>query len=160
MLILGEGNHNFHHSFPCDFRNGFCKTDWDPTKWLIYLIHRFTTQIPTVRRTPDSEVERARQQVIAEKTPSDRRPLPRPREFPVIRSSQIKEQYRDEPVIVLNGYVIDVGEFAKEHPGGEGLLRAGYGGRDLSEGFRKLNHHSRHARGLVEDMRIAQVVDD
>jgi len=62
-------------------------------------------------------------------------------------------------VIVLEGYVIDVGAFAPEHPGGESLLRAGYGGRDLSEGFWKLNRHTRHARGLVEDMRIAWVLD-
>ena len=61
---------------------------------------------------------------------------------------------------MLEGYVIDVGAFAREHPGGEGLLRAGYGGRDLSEGFCKLNHHTRHAKGLVEDMRIAQVIND
>jgi cytochrome b involved in lipid metabolism len=63
-------------------------------------------------------------------------------------------------VILLEGYIVDVARFAKEHPGGEGLLRAGYGGRDLSEGFWKLNHHTRHARGLVEDMRIGRVVAD
>jgi cytochrome b involved in lipid metabolism len=63
-------------------------------------------------------------------------------------------------VIILEGYAVDVGAFAKEHPGGEGLLRAGFGGRDLSEGFWKLNHHTRHARGLVEDMRVAKVISD
>jgi stearoyl-CoA desaturase (Delta-9 desaturase) len=157
-LILGEGNHNFHHSFPCDYRNGVRNADWDPSKWIIYLIHKFTTQIPSVRRTPDSEVERARQRVLHERTFSVRPPQ-KPRDLPVIRESQVKDRFCGLPVIVLERYVIDVGAFAKEHPGGEGLLRAGYGGRDLSEGFQKLNHHTRRARGLVEDMRIAMVID-
>jgi len=110
-----------------------------------------------VRRTPNAEVERARQRVLFETSPS-LQPLSKPRDLPVIQASQIKERFMGRPVIVLEGYVVDVGKFAKEHPGGEGLLRAGYGGRDLSEGFWKLNHHTRHARGLVEDMRIARVV--
>lgn len=158
MLILGEGNHNFHHSFPCDFRNGVRKTDWDPSKWIIYLLHRYTTQIPLVRRTPDSEVERARQRVLHEKTSFVRTPQ-KLRDLPVIQESQVKDRFRGLPMIILEGYVVDVGAFSREHPGGEGLLRAGYGGRDLSEGFQKLNHHTRHARGLVEDMRIAKVID-
>ena len=83
----------------------------------------------------------------------------KPKDLPSIPARDVKERFRGRPVIVLEGYVVDVGAFAREHPGGEGLLRAGYGGRDLSEGFWKLNHHTRHARGLVEDMRIARVVD-
>jgi stearoyl-CoA desaturase (delta-9 desaturase) len=159
-LISGEGNHNFHHSFPSDFRNGFRATDWDPTKWIIYLLHKFTTQIPIVRRTPDSEVERARQRVLSEQRLSSQQSNTKPRELLKIRKSQVQDKFHGQAVIVLEGYVIDVGAFAREHPGGEGLLRAGYGGRDLSEGFYKLNHHTRHAKGLVEDMRIAQVIND
>jgi len=111
-----------------------------------------------VRRTPNSEVERARQRVVIERASSGRPPA-KPRHLPVIPASEVKERFRGQPVIVLEDFVVDVGAFAKEHPGGEGLLRAGYGGRDLSEGFRKLNHHTRHAKGLVEDMRIAQITD-
>ena len=159
LTPLGEGNHNFHHSFPCDFRNGFRKTDWDPTKWIIFLLHTFTSQIPSVRRTPDAAVERARDRVIVETYPNRLQQFHRPRDLPEIRKSEVVERFKGRPVIVLEGYVVDVGEFAKEHPGGEGLLRTGYGGRDLSEGFWKLNHHTRHARGLVEDMRIAKIIN-
>lgn len=38
-------------------------------------------------------------------------------------------------VIVFEGYALDVRVFAKEHLCGEGLLRAGYGGRYLLEGL-------------------------
>jgi len=123
------------------------------------VLHKYTSQIPTVRRTPDAQVERAREKVVYEETYRTL-PLPRPRDLPVLRASDVKERYRGDPVIVLEGYLIDVGAFVSEHPGGEGLLRSGFGGRDLSEGFWKLNHHTRHARGLVEDMRIARVVKD
>lgn len=37
LLTLGEGYHNFHHEFAADYRNGVHPTNWDPTKWLIYL---------------------------------------------------------------------------------------------------------------------------
>jgi cytochrome b involved in lipid metabolism len=114
-----------------------------------------------VRRTPDEDVLRARQRVLLETYPEGHFiERPRPRGLPVMSARQVKDHYQGKAVIILDGYAVDVAGFARSHPGGEGLLRAGYGGRDLSEGFRKLNHHTRHARALVEDMRIAQVVND
>lgn len=35
LLTMGEGYHNFHHRFATDYRNGFRRHQWDPTKWLI-----------------------------------------------------------------------------------------------------------------------------
>jgi stearoyl-CoA desaturase (Delta-9 desaturase) len=35
VLTFGEGYHNFHHTFPSDFRNAVRWWQWDPTKWLI-----------------------------------------------------------------------------------------------------------------------------
>jgi stearoyl-CoA desaturase (delta-9 desaturase) len=103
-------------------------------------------------------VLRACERVVIER--SGERPVERPRDLPHVSVSEIKERFQEKAVIVLDGYVVDVAGFAKEHPGGEGLLRAGYGGRDLSHEFRTLNHHTRHARGLVEDMRIARLVGE
>ncbi|MGB6976322.1 MAG: fatty acid desaturase [Gammaproteobacteria bacterium] len=40
FLTLGEGFHNFHHQFPLDYRNGIRFFDFDPTKWVIYLLSR------------------------------------------------------------------------------------------------------------------------
>lgn len=36
FLALGEGYHNYHHSFPNDYRNGTQALHFDSTKWLIY----------------------------------------------------------------------------------------------------------------------------
>ncbi len=35
LLTFGEGYHNFHHTFPIDYRNGIRFFHYDPTKWLI-----------------------------------------------------------------------------------------------------------------------------
>lgn len=35
MITLGEGYHNFHHTFPVDYRNGVRPYQFDPSKWLI-----------------------------------------------------------------------------------------------------------------------------
>lgn len=35
LLTFGEGYHNFHHTFPLDYRNGIRFFHYDPTKWLI-----------------------------------------------------------------------------------------------------------------------------
>jgi stearoyl-CoA desaturase (delta-9 desaturase) len=35
LFTYGEGYHNFHHVFPSDYRNGYERHHWDPTKWLI-----------------------------------------------------------------------------------------------------------------------------
>jgi stearoyl-CoA desaturase (delta-9 desaturase) len=38
LFTYGEGYHNFHHEFAMDYRNGFEPYQWDPTKWLIYVL--------------------------------------------------------------------------------------------------------------------------
>ena len=36
VLAFGEGYHNYHHSFPFDYRNGIKGWHFDPAKWTIY----------------------------------------------------------------------------------------------------------------------------
>jgi stearoyl-CoA desaturase (delta-9 desaturase) len=35
FLALGEGYHNYHHTYPQDYRNGIRLYHFDPTKWMI-----------------------------------------------------------------------------------------------------------------------------
>ena len=37
LLTLGEGYHNFHHTFPADYRNGLRWFHFDPGKWVIWI---------------------------------------------------------------------------------------------------------------------------
>jgi stearoyl-CoA desaturase (delta-9 desaturase) len=59
LVSMGEGYHNFHHTFPADYRNGIWGCQFDPTKWAlralaaVHLARR-------LRRTPRLLVVRAR----------------------------------------------------------------------------------------------------
>ncbi len=40
LLTFGEGYHNYHHTFAHDYRNGTRWYHFDPTKWMIWLLHK------------------------------------------------------------------------------------------------------------------------
>ncbi|MBA3957753.1 MAG: fatty acid desaturase [Parachlamydiaceae bacterium] len=40
ILTFGEGYHNYHHTFANDYRNGVRWFHFDPTKWLIWTLHK------------------------------------------------------------------------------------------------------------------------
>ena len=40
LLTFGEGYHNYHHTFAYDYRNGIRWYHFDPTKWLIWMLHK------------------------------------------------------------------------------------------------------------------------
>ena len=40
FLSFGEGYHNYHHSFQADYRNGPRLYNWDPSKWLIWMMEK------------------------------------------------------------------------------------------------------------------------
>jgi stearoyl-CoA desaturase (Delta-9 desaturase) len=35
LVSMGEGYHNYHHTFPSDYRNGVLAHQFDPTKWIL-----------------------------------------------------------------------------------------------------------------------------
>lgn len=41
LLTYGEGYHNYHHTFSQDYRNGIRWYHFDPTKWIIWTLHKF-----------------------------------------------------------------------------------------------------------------------
>jgi stearoyl-CoA desaturase (delta-9 desaturase) len=49
LVTFGEGYHSFHHRFPFDYRNGVRWWQFDPSKWLIWLLAR--TGLASARRT-------------------------------------------------------------------------------------------------------------
>jgi stearoyl-CoA desaturase (delta-9 desaturase) len=58
FLTYGEGYHNYHHIFQSDYRNGIRWWQWDPTKWMIALCHRFGLA-SNLNRVSDFKVQRA-----------------------------------------------------------------------------------------------------
>ena len=50
LLTFGEGYHNYHHEFQHDYRNGVKPWQFDPTKWMAWLLSkvRLTSDLRTV----------------------------------------------------------------------------------------------------------------
>lgn len=66
LLTLGEGYHNFHHTFPTDYRNGVRKFHFDPTKWLIYGLS-LVGLARRLMRVPDPVILKARLRTEAQR---------------------------------------------------------------------------------------------
>ena len=62
LFTLGEGYHNYHHEFQYDYRNGVKPWQWDPTKWLIWVLSKIgvTSQL---RRVPAEKISAAQEAV-------------------------------------------------------------------------------------------------
>lgn len=174
LLTGGEGNHNYHHAFPHDFRSGPSKLDWDPSKWIILTLHRLGL-IHGLRRAKEDDIADAVEYMRQKHEPNQ----------PQILSDDSDEGYQEKSMnaqdlavyrqnkpasclLVLDGFVLDVTSYLGEHPGGAAILRE-YSVR--ADGHQKnpkevqwaffggLNIHSRSARRVMRSMRIARFSD-
>jgi stearoyl-CoA desaturase (delta-9 desaturase) len=64
LFTLGEGYHNYHHEFQYDYRNGVKPWQWDPTKWLIWVLSKLGVT-SHLRRVPAEKIAAAQQTVSA-----------------------------------------------------------------------------------------------
>jgi stearoyl-CoA desaturase (delta-9 desaturase) len=64
ILTLGEGYHNYHHTFPNDYRNGVRYYHFDPTKWVVWALSKIRVTWD-LNRAPDPVIQRARETVLA-----------------------------------------------------------------------------------------------
>ncbi len=62
VLAFGEGYHNYHHSFPFDYRNGVKVWQFDPAKWTIWTLSRLGLA-RDLRRAPEAAVLKAKIEV-------------------------------------------------------------------------------------------------
>jgi stearoyl-CoA desaturase (delta-9 desaturase) len=53
IITLGEGYHNFHHSFQMDYRNGVRWWQLDPTKWFVWTLSKAGVTRDLRRAAPD-----------------------------------------------------------------------------------------------------------
>ncbi|HKV06785.1 MAG TPA: fatty acid desaturase, partial [Thermoanaerobaculia bacterium] len=66
VLAFGEGYHNYHHSFPFDYRNGVKVWQFDPAKWMIWTLSKVGLA-RDLRRAPEAVVLKAKIEVQFEK---------------------------------------------------------------------------------------------
>ena len=55
LVTFGEGYHNYHHSYQSDYRNGPLWYNFDPSKWLIYILSLFGLAYALRRGAPVQE---------------------------------------------------------------------------------------------------------
>ena len=67
LLTCGEGYHNYHHTFPYDYRNGVQLYQYDPGKWLIFGLSRIGLA-SNLRRTPNHCIIQARMETYKQLT--------------------------------------------------------------------------------------------
>ncbi|MEY2491074.1 MAG: hypothetical protein QOH24_25 [Verrucomicrobiota bacterium] len=68
LFTLGEGYHNYHHEFQHDYRNGVKPWQWDPTKWLIWVLSKLHITSGLRRVAPEKIA--AAQQAVSMKSSS------------------------------------------------------------------------------------------
>jgi stearoyl-CoA desaturase (delta-9 desaturase) len=65
LLTYGEGYHNFHHTFPSDYRNGIKWYHFDPTKWLIKTL-TVVGLAEKLKKAPERLINEAKAKVMQE----------------------------------------------------------------------------------------------
>ena len=75
LLAFGEGYHNYHHSFPFDYRNGVKVWQFDPAKWTIWTLSRLGLA-RDLRRAPEAAVLKAKIEVQFERAKERLQQLP------------------------------------------------------------------------------------
>ena len=58
LLTFGEGYHNYHHMYQSDYRNGPFWYNFDPSKWLIWLLGKMNLAYDLRRRQGTSNINR------------------------------------------------------------------------------------------------------
>ncbi|KAF7339125.1 Stearoyl-CoA desaturase [Mycena venus] len=164
LVTCGEGSHNFH-SFPHDWRSGPHSLSWDPSKWIIYALHRLGL-VSSLRSVRDEDLKEAMQYMHHKNMHG----VPQPQEGAPWDGEtwdiqQAHEYIQSKPgrcLVVIEDYFVDVTPYLGEHPGGATLLGkySVHPQKDLIEASWAfdggLNNHSRSARKRMREFRIAQ----
>ena len=69
LFTFGEGYHNFHHEFQHDYRNGVKPWQFDPTKWMIWLLSKLGL-VSNLRTVPEEKIIKAQiaeQEILLQK---------------------------------------------------------------------------------------------
>ncbi|KAI0461365.1 hypothetical protein LJB42_001033 [Komagataella kurtzmanii] len=164
LITFGEGQHNFHHEFPSDCRNGVEWYDFDPVKWVIFTLNALGV-IYNVHATPSTAINQLRVQQAQRILDKERSQLNwgiRIDKLPTLTSAEFsklaKESQPERALVVISGIVHDVTPFLHDHPGGVALIKSSIG-KDATNAFNgAVYSHSNAARNLLATMRIAVIL--
>ncbi|GBE87551.1 delta 9-fatty acid desaturase protein [Sparassis latifolia] len=156
LVTIGEGYHNFHHQFPMDFRNAIKWYQYDPTKWFISVCE-FLGLATHLKVFPENEVRKGQLTMELKRLRKAQEGLlfaPDLDELPVISWDSFREQAERRPLVVIGGFIHDVGHFMDEHPGGRHLVAKNIGRDATTAFFGGVYDHSNAAHNLLSMMRV------
>ncbi|KAL6949823.1 hypothetical protein ACO0QE_000485 [Hanseniaspora vineae] len=168
FFTFGETQHNFHHEFPGDYRNSNKWYVIDFQKWIIYALYQvgLVTRLHTTNSKQIRQAEIQQEQRNLDKlrrtllwgVPIEKLPIITAQQF----SSMAEKEYklRKRALVCVEGIVHDVTPWVRDHPGGPALIEMAIG-KDASDAFNGgVYLHSKAARNLMANMRIAVVVSN
>jgi stearoyl-CoA desaturase (Delta-9 desaturase) len=153
FLVGGEGNHNFHHAFPMDYRNGiqWFELDWSQT--FIWCCLKLGLAWDPVTVSP-AEVEKARMNRQQRDVSSEQLEVPYDLiKLPVMSwNAYLHQVNKGRYLICVNGVVYDVSKFMAKHPGGSDILQQ-FVGKDATDGYLNgVHRHSSHADAILASL--------
>ena len=160
IITFGEGWHNFHHTFPADYRNGWKWWHYDPTKWLLWGCER-AGLAKRLQRFEDNQIKKTRLIMREKKLVVERADLnwgPEISSLPIMTWDEFQAQAKQgKALIAIAGVVHDVGDFISRHPGGEALIRSGLGKDNTAAFMGGVYAHSETAMNVLAVMRLARL---
>jgi stearoyl-CoA desaturase (delta-9 desaturase) len=171
LLTLGEGYHNFHHSFPNDYRNGVLWFQYDPTKWFIKTLE-FLGLATELKMFDDYTLERARleqkrtdyagrknargvKEVEKRIAEINQGRVTSVESLPTMTAQQVKEDPRC--LVIVDGIAHDMSLWQGQHPGGKDVLEV-FRGTDASAAYHGgVYDHSKIAHNILATLRVAKV---
>lgn len=156
LVTIGEGYHNFHHQFPMDYRNAIRWYQYDPTKWFIKSMS-FLGVASHLKAFPDNEVEKGVLTMKLRKLRETQEKISWPRDnsdLPVISWDNYQKQAAKRNLVLIGGFIHDVGTFMDEHPGGKHLISRNIGKDASTAFFGGVYDHSNAAHNLLAMKRV------
>ncbi|KAF9261648.1 hypothetical protein L218DRAFT_869440 [Marasmius fiardii PR-910] len=172
LLTCGEGSHNFH-AFPHDYRSGPSPISWDPSKWIILLLHRFGL-VTGLRKAREEDMKEAlgymsHKAAHGVPPPNEEEEFcEKPLEWTIDDAIDYVLQSNGRCLVLVAGWAVDLTRYLGEHPGGSTLLRSyslhvepdgrKYQWEDATWAFEGgLNNHSRAAIKRMKEFRLAKL---
>ncbi|KAI9591541.1 hypothetical protein BDF19DRAFT_454723 [Syncephalis fuscata] len=162
IITFGEGYHNFHHTFPRDYRNAVRWWQYDPTKWFIWSCSKVGLAYG-LRRFPENEVQKARVIISAKRLEDEKRKVDwglHGDALPKYTMEEFSRACKEDKRwwTIVDGDIYDLAPFANEHPGGMTFMRTAQG-RDVSNAFNgDVHRHRDVARRMLDSLRVATIV--
>jgi stearoyl-CoA desaturase (delta-9 desaturase) len=156
ILTLGEANHNFHHAFPMDYRNGIEWYEPDISRWIIWVWEKLglASNLKTARFFDIKRARLCQESGVNQRLDYTKCNIQGFLQLPQISWKQYVSQCnRGHCLVSIGGVVYDVIQFMDGHPGGRDLIQQAIG-KDATDLYHQRHVHSGHAEAALQALQV------